>query len=132
MTGVDFAPLLNSAIELASSVLILVISGVLTRYAQKLHVDRNSELMKVVENAITNGIGFAANKVKEATGKKLDTVSLGSPVLEEAVNYVVTSVPTALGKLGITDEKLAEIILSRMVGRSDIPTTHDATPVTGQ
>jgi hypothetical protein len=38
----------------------------------------------------------------------------------------------ALGKLGITDEKLAEIILSRMVGRPDIPTTHDATPVTGQ
>jgi hypothetical protein len=65
-----------------------------------------------LQTALTNAAGLALSKAQGGLAGK--TVDLRSPLIAEAVKYVVAAVPTALGHFGLTPEALAQKIAAKI------------------
>jgi hypothetical protein len=69
------------------------------------------KVREAVENAIYFGVNFAAQKARESGAL---TVKSDNAFVITALEYVKESVPQALNRFGITDERLANMVRARI------------------
>lgn len=70
------------------------------------------EVRRKVEQAIQFGANYAVVKARESGAL---TVKVDNKLIVTALEYVKDSVPQALERFGITDERLAEMVRARLV-----------------
>lgn len=110
---VDITPLLNTLIDLLAVVALTVGTWAAHKYGTKVGIEKDSEIRKYLDEAILNGINFAATKLK-AAGDNIDEIELKNQRLAEAANYVVKGVPDALKHFKIDEARLKTLIEARL------------------
>jgi hypothetical protein len=70
-----------------------------------------ADVRKAVENAIQFGVDFAVVKTKESGAL---TVKVDNKLIVTALEYIKASIPQALTRFGITDDRLADMIRARL------------------
>lgn len=108
-----------------------LIVGILTRILQGVGFSLTEAWRKRLEDAIVNGINYAAPKASGALEGRL-TVDVKSKLLKDVIEYVAAHIPDTLKKLGIdvnTPEGKA-VIAARVEKALNSPTTPTPANVT--
>lgn len=77
----------------------------------KFGIDIEAKHREALHSAVVTGLNLGAAKIGGVLAGR--TISVGSPVVAEAMTWVARSVPDALGHFGITDAKLQELVLAK-------------------
>jgi len=117
----ELLPLLR---EVLSLVLLAILGWLAMWIKRKFGLDIEETHRKALHSAILTGIGRAASRY--GSGLTNIRVDVDSPLVADAVNYVLRSVPDAVKKLGATPEFLAEMVVGRL---ADTPATAPVPPV---
>ncbi len=114
---VDFGPALADMLLYLAPTIVSVVGlfgvWVLQRLGSVLKLKVDAGHRQAIEQALHHAVGFALEKVgdKARGGIPIDLKSDGLAV---AVSYAQRSIPGAIGYFGITDERLRDMVESRM------------------
>lgn len=97
------AGLLIAAVTAAIGALV----PTLRKYLGEANADKAREYLT---NAVEKGIAYGARKVED----KAPTITVKNEMAGFAINYVLSNVPGALEKLGITEEGVARMVEARL------------------
>jgi membrane protein implicated in regulation of membrane protease activity len=113
------APLLREALLAVLGAVLVWAAALFQRYTG-ITVERSHR--EALQTALANAIGLLA--AKGVTNAGLANLSLGSPQVTEAVNYVIRGVPDAVSHFGLKPEDVAEKLLAKAgVMNVALPTT---------
>lgn len=112
-TAVDLSPVLSSLTEIAAVVLTAVGVWLARRVSRWLGVQEDDRLRGLVEDAIANGIAYAADTVRERVARGVE-VDVRSALVADAADYVVDAIPDTLRRFGITPAQLDRKIRARL------------------
>lgn len=119
--AVDLRPLIDTA----SQVLIGLLSGAglwLVRIvAAKLKIQADAQATAALERAILNGITLGGHKVAELAAGKVGEVFIRNALVGEATKYVIGTMPDTVKRFGLTQEKVQDLVLSRLPPPSVAP-----------
>lgn len=96
MNTIDLAPLFNTVIWPALSVLALAVVGVLANRIQKkwgVELDK-----KTIDAAVQAGLQLAQSKVASSN---ISSIQVQSKIVADTANYAIAHVPDALKNLGV-------------------------------
>jgi hypothetical protein len=107
-TVLDFAPLVVDAAQILAWIVLSVLGWWLQGHV------RNENARKAILDAAANGVYHAVNRIT-AAGPNMK-VSVASGVSAMAAKYVIGMVPDAAKRLGLTDRKIVDLVVSRLPG----------------
>lgn len=122
--GLDLLPLILTIIAIAGAVALAMVPLLIKKLMDKLRIDREGVLGKMLEGVIESGINLAINKAKTLATGRVKTIQLDNPLLNSVAGYVSKSAPEALKQFGITEERLQEIITARLIKNPDVATPY--------
>lgn len=106
----------NPLIEMLINVLYVVLTGAATwglkELAEKLKIDKENSLRVVLNDAVFYGIDKAVAELRHRSEDL--TLKTRNEVVAATSNYVITHTPKALKQLGLSEQALAELIMSRL------------------
>lgn len=111
---VDLSPLIQQVLELllaVGSVLALWLGWKLKTW---LGLKEDSEIRTYLDLALQNGIAYGIEKAKAAGQDWKVSVHVKDEAVAHAANYVVSRVPDALKRFGITPLALQDLIKARL------------------
>jgi hypothetical protein len=120
---VDWSPLAPLLREVVLAILgaVLVWAAALFQRYTGITVEKSHR--EALQTTLANAIGLLAAKGVTNTG--LANLSLGSPQVTEAVNYVIRSAPDAIAHFGLKPDDVAEKLLAKAgVMNVALPTTN--------
>ena len=116
-TAVDFTEIIIAAIGLVGTVLTAVLVAVATKankwIGQKMGTEQllqDETVRRYVERGLDRAADYATAKVK---GKKI-TLDLHNELAAIAASYAIRNVPEGLERMGITPDKLVELVQGRV------------------
>lgn len=118
--AVDLSPILTVVVQLAAALVLGVGTWALKKWGKKLGVEEDSKVREYVNQALENGVRYAAAKA-QAAGQDLARVEVKNKMVADALNYVVPKVPDGLKKLGITEQAAKDILTAKI--QRDVPVT---------
>jgi hypothetical protein len=109
---IDFTPIASILVEIL--VVVLGVLGSYLIYKVKKHFDitDNGVLNDLLNEAVTRGVDYAEVKLRQA-GKSV-TVETSNEAVATAANYIIKGVPKAIAQFGLTEERIKEIVESRL------------------
>ena len=110
MTPIDFAPVLDIGISLLAAVLLAAGTWGVARFNQWLGLKNDAEFRSYLNGALYAAVDYGKARAKELNVK----VDVENAIVAEAVRYAAESVPDALDRFGITDERLADMVKARL------------------
>lgn len=112
---IDLMPLLDVAFELV--VIAVGTFGVwaLNSLKNKFNIEVNDQHDKKLTEAIEYGFGYAMNRF--ADNNKSLTIKTEREFIAEVANYVIKGVPKAIRELGLTEERIEELVRARLAGK---------------
>lgn len=116
---IDLAPLMEAALTLLGTILSAVALWVGAAIRTKFKFAADFDAGQILDAAIHRGIDYARKTIIGADGKM--TVQVSNAIVALAVRYVVDKLPDTLRHFGLTEDKLREMILSRLDAIVDIP-----------
>jgi len=127
-TSIDLSPLFEQLIQLLAAVLLGVGLWAARRLLRWLETNaytaqivRDRQLEQVMEKAVRGAVGYAEEWAYQL-GKDRARVDVRNEMAREAVRYVLHSVPAAVTHFGLTRERVAQLVYSRL------PTPNGAAP----
>lgn len=125
---VDLRPLFDIAVTLVVTVLGAVGTWIGNWFVKKLQAEKGlldekqaESLRALVEQVVQGGIGYA-DELARQYGRDRATIQVRNEMAVVALRYAVAAAPQALGALGVSQEGLHRMILSRMpTPQGDIP-----------
>lgn len=115
MEIINLAPIAGVALELILAALGVFGIWALNALKNKFNIETNEKHDKILTEAIEYGFGFAVNRLTK-DGKNL-TVETENEFVANVVNYVSKGAPKAIRELGLTEERLAELVAARLAGK---------------
>ena len=129
-TILDLTPVIEVLITLAGAVLLGIggfVIHVLNRYAQRLGLDRDGQMRDALEQALANAVVFAEDLARERTAN-LRAVDVRHAMVTSAAQYVVDAVPDTLRRLGVSPERVPDLVRARIVRELEGVETPPLTP----
>jgi hypothetical protein len=116
-TTVDLDPAVQSLlgyVSAAISALVAATIGILTaRFYRWAGINIEAKDREALHSAIMTGVNAGLGKVAGMIGGR--AVDVHSTVLAEALRYVLASVPDAIRRFGLTDDRLRQMITAKLV-----------------
>lgn len=109
---INLTPLADMLIEILGVVLTALLGYGVMVLKKHLKLKDDDKLDQLLYETIDRGIGFAKYKAKAATRDL--TVQTSNQFVEEAAEYVIKGIPHIRKDLGITDQRIKEIIEARI------------------
>lgn len=98
--------------ELAYMVIAALVAWVAAWLRTKFKLEVEANHRAAVQTALQNAAGLLINRAGSAAGAvKIDA---GSPAINEAVTYVLTSVPDALAYFGVTPDEIRKKVEAKL------------------
>lgn len=110
---IDLSPLVQALIGTAAAVITLSAPVVAALIAKRLHLEDNSQAKDAINGAVQTGAGLAYSALVAESGKPA-SVEIKSAALALGLNHVISTVPDALKKVGVTDNAVAEMVAGRL------------------
>lgn len=111
---IDFTPILQQLIQLLGLVLMGLATWAVKKASDYFGLKQDDSARALIETAVKNGVKYAEGKLSGEVSKLDPAVTVNSPFVAEAANYVIGHVPDALTRLGVTQQQLSEKILAQM------------------
>lgn len=109
---IDYAPLVEYVTGILFAVLIAVGAWAAKKIGDKFGLEADSQLRYLVNEAIFNAISFAEQRLAES-GRKY-TRETEREFVANIVNYVINAIPETLAHFGIDEQRLVEMVESRL------------------
>lgn len=113
---IDLAPITSMALEFVFGLVAVFGAFVLNALRKKFNFDSEGVLNERLNEAIERGLMYANEKLVE--NNKSLTRSTENEFVAEAVNYVIKGVPKTIQHFGLTQERIKELVLSRVGGKT--------------
>lgn len=117
-TAINFAPILEQLLQVFGLLLAGVVAWAVNKAKGYLEAQTNIKLdaqaTALIETAVHNGVKYAQAQLSTIVKGTDLSVDVKHPVVAEAANYVITHVPEALARLGVTNQHLSEKILAKL------------------
>ena len=110
---INLSPLVNTLVELGAVVLLAFGAYAIKRFINWIGLKEDSEVRVYLETALANAVKYGKTEVNKM-GSDLDNLQVESETVTKAVNYVSSTVPDALKKLGVTPDHLETLIRARL------------------
>lgn len=134
----DLTPIANELISLAA-VAIAAAAGFITRYvirylSAKVHLTNSqfeTEASEKLSMAINYGINYAMAFLKTKIAdpeSPIRNITFDNVFIDMAAKYVLSSVPDILEHFGITEDRLTDMVLSRLNKTLPIPEVDSGAP----
>lgn len=141
MNTINLAPVLDPIIQVAAVVLLGLVVPALNKFAAFFAARTHVILSNQALDAVRGAVNTAATMLQTAALKAVDksaVLHVNSADMAVAVNHVLSSVPDALARLGVTPATLANKILTTVIAdpffdgapRADIGAQTPAAPFT--
>lgn len=117
---VEFLPLINEMtsmlFQILSVVLMVVLSWATVKFGGKFGVDKESVMFSTVENLIQKAMVVAEARLKESlSDDQWHKVEFKNAMIAEAARMVSSQAPVYLAKLKIDEDKLFDLIESKII-----------------
>lgn len=124
---IDFSPLFQEFVVPIASVILTGLAGWLFAILKrKFGLDIEKGYRDAFQTAVANGAGRLLQSVGDRT-----KITVNSPQLAAAVNYVIAGAPDALAHFGITRTRIEETILAKIgLLEAAAPAPQPAVPMT--
>jgi len=111
---VDLMPAIDYVLKLLAGVVVPVLIFLITRelnrrFKVQLSAEHKANLQDALERATSYGIG----KVRQVAGD-IAKIEVKNKLVAESANYAIARVPDAVAYFGYSEEKIKEMILSRL------------------
>ena len=110
---IDLSSVANILLSLASAAVVAAIPLVVPAVLKRLGVANNADLTSNLELALNAAAGGAYKYAASHEGG-LSNVAVHNGALATATTYVVSNLPDTLKKLGITPDKVQEMVSNRL------------------
>jgi len=111
--AIDLSPILTPLIQTIGLILMGLSAWAVKKFADLLHIAKDSALRQTMLDAVDRGISFAQNKATTMAAAGV-TIQTGNAVAAEATNYVVSKFPDTLNALGMTPQHVADVVLAKL------------------
>jgi len=111
---IDVTPLTGYILEILFAVITVVVGYGVTLLKDKLNVDKTSQFNRILDDSINAGLNYAFHRL-EQQNKKL-TFSTEKEAIAVATNYISSRTPGIMKHFNLTDERIAEMVESRLAG----------------
>ena len=112
MFEIDFAPLIDIAIQIAAAIVLVVGTWAAGRLVGWLGLKQDAEVRNYLNSALYMAIEYGRTRAREFGVK--GKVETQNKTVAEAVNYLIAAVPDALDRFNVTDEHLADMVKARL------------------
>lgn len=122
--GSLLAPWLSTLIAICMSLITAIAGWAIALFQKKTGIEIEAKHMQALQSALTNGAGKVLNEV----GDRLSSITFDvrNPTVKSAIVFVNSSVPDAIKYFGLTETKIAEMIINKL-GVITAPTTVPST-----
>ena len=110
---IDIQEPLNYIVALIAAAVSAVGGFLLALFQRKTGIDLSDEHEEYLENAMASAILYAHDRAREQIARIDDPITKNK-IIADTVNFVLTSIPSLLKRLGITPEKLAQMVEDRL------------------
>jgi hypothetical protein len=109
---IDLTPIMGIIVEV-----LIVVIGVMGTYLihkVKKHFDivDNGAMNSLLNEAVDRGMDYAEVQLRKA-GKDV-SIKTSNEAVEVAANYIIKGVPKVIAEFGLTEERIKEIVESRL------------------
>lgn len=115
---IDLGPIISVLIDALQGLLLGLGSWAVFKVSQTFGLENDEKirgyLMAAVENAIAFGEKKAREGVKKADWGKIETENA---MIAHAASYIMTKVPDAVKKFGLTEEDVKELVAAKLAGK---------------
>ena len=118
--SVNVGTIMDAMIALLATIVTAVTPWIAWRITAWAKISRDSQLGKIIEDAIRNGLNLAIAKASEATANWVNSPSIKKEIVVQAQAYANEHVPTALSTLGVTQKQLVTKLESRLALATNI------------
>lgn len=110
---IDIQEPLNYIVALIAAAVSAIGGFLLALFQRKTGIDLSDEHEEYFENAMASAILFAHDRAREQIAR-IDDPIIQNKIIADTVTIVLTSIPSLLKRLGITPEKLAQMVEKRL------------------
>jgi len=122
ITGSDIAGFILPTIQAVVSALLLYSVGWLALLLKtKLGVSIDDSMRSSIQTAATNAAGLVLNQLGNSLQGK--TITVQTPFIADAVNYVLKNAPDAVAHFGLTPDAIAQKIVALLPQIANTTTT---------
>jgi len=126
ITGSDIAGFVMPTIQAVVSALVLYGVGWLALLLKtKLGVSIDDSMRASIQTAATNAAGLVLNQLGNTLQGK--TITVQTPFIADAVNYVLKNAPDAVAHFGLTPDAIAQKIIALLPQIANTTTTANTT-----
>lgn len=111
---IDFTPILSQLLQLLGLLLVGAATWAAKKACDYFGLKQDDSARALIATAVQNGVKYAEGKLSTEVSKLDPQVTVSSPIVAEAANYVIGHVPDALTRLGVTQQQLSEKILAQL------------------
>ena len=113
--SIDLSPILSTVVQILFGLVLTIGTWALGKLATRLGLEADDKVRGYLETALQSGVAFAREKALLA-GQDFSRIEVRNQAVATAANYVISRVPDAVTKFGITDESLNKMIQARLGG----------------
>jgi len=118
-TVVDASPVvlwLKPWIDAAASTIIMTVVGFVGIWARRwFGLEGEARMREALHSALTTAAGAAISDLSVMATRKLSRIEVGSENVAQAVSYVLRATPDAVRFFGLTDDRIAEMVRSKII-----------------
>ncbi len=115
---VELLPILEPGLELVFMVLGIILTALaswaIKKFADKLGVEETEKMYKYIVALIDQGLNLAKKKSIEELRDSNITIKIDNPKIAFVAEYVVKNAPKYLARLEIDEDKLVDLIESKL------------------
>lgn len=116
---VDLMPIIIPGLEIVFMLLGIVLTAVASwavkKYADKLGIQETEAMLLHIDTLISSGLALAKKKsLEELKESHLSKINIDNPKIAFVVGYVVKQAPEYMAKLNIDEDRLVDLIESKL------------------
>ncbi len=118
-TVVDASPVvlwLKPWIDAAASTIVMTVVGFVGIWARRwFGLEGEARMREALHSALMTAAGAAISTLTETAARKLSRIEIESEMVGQAVSYVLRATPDAVRFFGLTDDRIAEMVRSKII-----------------
>lgn len=124
-TLIDLGPILEHVLNVLFAVLSAVAIWGVKKIGDAVGLENDDKIRQYLIGAVERGVEYGKTKAEDALGDAdWAKVDVKSELVAHAAGYILSKVPDAIKKFGLTEEDIRDLVLSKL-GASNEDTAHN-------